>query len=210
MRAWQPRPTPIRPFLFVIAAVVTVLAAPAPARAQGSAKPDDAKSLTLERVPGVEKAKMAGFEARTQTGGDRYSVQDLDIMQPVAVRLRAIDPSQTVRLEVVKGEWTNVYRKCATQGASPCEVRFRTQGNFGMHVTSPGGVGVAYELGVYVGDEMKLVPPNVVVPPKNGAPAASGGLGLTNILLGVIAVALVGLLLLVAWSMLRKRNQEAP
>ena len=152
---------------------------------------------------------MAGLETDTKTGGDRYSVQDLDIMQPVAVRLRAIDPSQTVRLEVVKGEWTNVYRNCATSGAAPCEVRFRTQGNFGMQVTSPAGAGVPYELGVYVGDEMKLVPANLVVSPKDAGRAAGGGLGLTNILLGVIAVALVGLLPLVAWSVLRKRNQEA-
>ncbi len=209
MRAWQPRPTPRHPFLFVIAAAVTVLAAPAPARAQDNAKPDEAKSLTLERVPGVEKAKMAGLEAQTQAGGDRYSVQDLDIMQPVAVRLRAIDPSQTVRLEVVKGEWTNVYRNCATQGATPCEVRFRTQGNFGMHVTSPGGAGVRYELGVYVGDEMKLVPSNLVVTPKNAGQPAGGGLGTTTILLGIIAAALVVLVFLVGWSLLRKRNQEA-
>ena len=203
MRAWR-RVLP--PTLLVLAGL---LAAPAPAAAQGAGKPDEATALTLERVSGVERAKMAGLETDTKTGGDRYSVQDLDIMQPVAVRLRAIDPSQTVRLEVVKSEWTNVYRNCSTSGAAPCEVRFRTQGDFGMHVTSPSGAGVAYELGVYVGDEMKLVPANLVVSPKNAGPAAGGGLGLTNILLGVIAVALVGLLLLVAWSVLRKRNQEA-
>jgi len=208
MRAWHPRPIPL-PSLVVLAAIASALAAPSPARAQGNAKPDDATSLTLERVPGVEKAKMAGVEARTEAKGDRYSVQDLDIMQPVAVRLRAIDPSQTVRLEVVKGEWTNVYRNCATEGANPCEVRFRTEGNFGMHVTSPSGAGVAYELGVYVGDEMKLVPSNLVVTPKSAGPAAGGGLTTTTILLGIIAAALVVLVVLVGWSLLRKRNQEA-
>jgi hypothetical protein len=199
MRAWRPF---LPPALLVLAGL---LVAPVPARAQGS----EATALTLERVPGVERAQMAGLETDVKAAGDRYSVQDLDIMQPVAVRLRAIDPSRTVRLEVVKGEWTSVYRDCSTRGATPCEVRFRTQGNFGMRVTSPEGAGARYELGVFVGDEMKLVPANVVVPPRDAGQAAGSGLGLTNILLGVIAVALVGLLLVVGWSVLRKRNQEA-
>ena len=203
MRAWRRA----LPTAFLVLA--GLLAAPAPAAAQGAGKPAEGTTLTLERAPGVERAKMAGLETDTKQGGDRYSVQDLDIMQPVAVRLRAINPSQTLRLDVVKGEWTNVYRNCSTEGATPCEVRFRTQGNFGMQVTSPSGAGVAYELGVYVGDEMKLVPANLVVPPKNAGQPAGGGLGTTTILLGIIAVALVVLVFLVGWSLLRKRNQEA-
>lgn len=163
--------------------------------------------LKPEAAEGLEQAKMAGERNETTRDGRRYSIQDLDVMQPVAIRVEAEDPARPIRIEVVKGEWDRVYRDATTGADGVAEVRFRTQGACGLEVTSPSGAGAGYRLALWVGDEIKTVPANVLVPRE--ATSGSDRGGLTDLLLGIIAGALVVLVALVAWSMLRKRSQGA-
>ncbi|MCU0293167.1 MAG: hypothetical protein MUF10_14435 [Thermoanaerobaculaceae bacterium] len=167
-----------------------------------------AVELKLARVEGLEHGTMAVREARTTVAGDRCLVADLDVMQPVAVRLRAVEPARAVTLEVLKGDFERVYRRCATDPDGVCEIHLRTQGDLGLRVTSPAGAGVPFELAVWVGEEVKAVPANVLTPASRVARKGEG-ISLTNALLAVIAVALVGLLVLVAWVVLRRRPREA-
>ena len=86
-------------------------------------------------------------------------------MQPVAVGVLAQDPKRGVVLEVVKGEWTNVFRRCETDPKGQCDARFRTQGNFGLRVTPKNGLKAGYQL-FGVGRKRSRGCPQQLVRPK--------------------------------------------
>jgi len=202
----MPRSPSPRWSVCLAAALAAGLALPPAARAQEATA--GVTVLKPEAVEGLEQSKMAGERNTTAADPRRYSIQDLDIMQPVAVRVEAEDPARPIRIEVVKGEWDQVYRDQTTGADGAAEVRFRTQGACGLKVTSPTGAGAGYRLALWVGDEIKTVPANVLVPREGGAGGSNRG-GFTDLLLGFIAAALVVLIALVAWSMFRKRSQGA-
>jgi hypothetical protein len=155
---------------------------------------DGVTVLELRVIEELDQGRMAMADGVAPAEGVRYSVQDLDLMQPVAVALVAADAGQPVRLEIAKGEWDQVFRSCETDGSGACEVRFRTQGNFGIRVLPASASSSSYQLAVWVGDEARAVPTNVIVPRDGGT--TGSGLGLIQILLGVIAAALVVLVVL--------------
>jgi hypothetical protein len=172
--------------------VVGALAAVAPLAAQQGAKEPQFTVLTPAAQAGVEHGRMATASGRAGAAVERYSVQDLDLMQPVAVTVIAADPGAPVRLEVVKGEWEKVFRTCDTDATGQCAVRFRTQGNFGVQVRSTSGAEAAYELGVWVGDEIHAVPANVLGPPVE----KEGSSTLLLVIAGLLALILIALVAL--------------
>lgn len=169
--------------------------------AQTSAEDPGLTVLTPASVPGLDRGQLA--TARGTAAGEqvRYSVQDLDLMQPVAVTLVAAGAAAPVRLEIVKGEWDNVFRSCETDAAGSCEVRFRTQGNFGIKVQSSASSPAGYELAVWVGEEVKAVPANLL------GEAAEKGLSPLVLTLG--ALVLVGLVLVLVWAARSRRVPTA-
>ncbi len=148
------RSRPLFPFLAVWA-----FAAAAPVTTQPSTGGGLAFTvLEPQTAEGLASGKVAGADGTAIADGVHYSVQDLDLMQPVAVALFAVDSAKTVKLEIVKEQWTQVYRSCDTGTAGQCEVRFRTQGNFGIRVLPAGRDPASYQLAVWVGDEIQAVP----------------------------------------------------
>ena len=145
------------------AALATALTIPAWAQTQ----PPKAPNYTVlepQAFTGRAGGKAIGAEGIATSEGVLYSVQDLDLMQPVAVGVLAQDPQRAVILEVVKGEWTKVLRRCETSPNGQCDARFRTQGNFGLRVTPKNGSKAGYQLFLWVGKEVQAVPNNLFVP----------------------------------------------
>ena len=161
--------------------------------------PEKITTLSLQSVNGVA-GQLATTEATAGTTPEKYSVQDLDLMQPVAVRIEAVDPARPVTLKAVKAEWDQVYRECTTDAKGACEVRLRTQGNFGLLISARDPKGAPFRLAVWAGEEVKNVPANLVVP----AARAQGGWSRTELLLGVIAAVLIAGLVLVTRIVRRK------
>lgn len=162
------------------------------------------EALQPQVVEGVESGCLARVEAEAPAEGLRYSVQDLDVMQPVAVKVIASDAARPVEIQIVKGEWDSVHRHCATDESGTCEVRFRTQGNFGVRVAPVGGASAArFALGVWVGEEVQVVPDNLVTP------AAAGRAWTTTDLLLAAVVVLLGAGLAVGVVALRAHRRTA-
>ncbi|HSM12499.1 MAG TPA: hypothetical protein VLA66_00380, partial [Thermoanaerobaculia bacterium] len=91
-------------------ALLAALAAAAPLTAQQGAREPQFTVLPPAARAGLEHGALASASGRTGATPERYSVQDLDLMQPVAVTVVAGDPGQPLRLEIVKGEWEKVFR----------------------------------------------------------------------------------------------------
>jgi hypothetical protein len=151
--------------LLVVTAFVAVLilAMLAPAWGQKPVAEPTFTELKLEDFKGRAGGKAIGAEGKATAQGILFSVQDLDLMQPVAVGLFATG-AQPVKLEIVKGQQTNVLRRCDTGRTGRCEVRFRTQGNFGIRVLSAGTAAADFGLAVWAGPEVQSVPQNAIVP----------------------------------------------
>ncbi len=136
-----------------------LLAAAIPATAQPSAAEGPVVTVLVpEAVEGLSCARAVAAEGTAVSGGVHYSVQDLDLMQPVAVGLFAVEAARPVKLEIVKGEWTQVFRNCDTGGSGQCDVRFRTQGSFGIRVLPAADSPSGYQVAVCVGEEVQAVP----------------------------------------------------
>jgi hypothetical protein len=166
--------------------------------------PEKVTTLSLQTAQGVA-GKLATTEATAGTTPEKYSVQDLDLMQPVAVRIEAVDPARPVTLKAVKAEWDKVYSECTTDAKGACEVRLRTQGNFGLLVSARDPRGAPYRLAVWAGEEIKNVPANLMTP----AAGARQGWTRTEMLLGVIAAVLILGVVLVAARVMRRGGKSS-
>lgn len=175
----------------------------------GAAAAQTVPTLGLQRVQGVGGmlATAEGVAGSAAKAVQKYSVQDLDLMQPVAVRLEAIDRTKPVALKVVKGEWDKVHRECVTDDRGACEVKFRTQGNFGLIVAARGTDSASYRVAVWAGDEIKTVPANLIVPA--GRAERAGGWTRVEILLAGIAGLLIAGIGLVAVLVVRRKGRSS-
>ena len=167
---------PIVAMTFAVALVASV----APARVSGNEHPKGAAPtshsprvqttkdadivLTPEPSKGLKIGKVAGVQGKAPPDGQRISVQSIDLMQPIAVGLFAVEPTHALKLEIIKGKWTDVIKTCVTDATGSCEVRFRTEDHFGMRVSSVDSHPAGYNAVVWVGDEIQEVPQNVVMP----------------------------------------------
>ncbi len=142
------------------------------AAAFGAAKEPTAKPLALKKVDGLTNGRLAYVVSKTTPDGQRFYASNLLVTQPVIVTLKSDDPANDIRLEVTKTQWSKAERDVSTGTKGRVQLKFRTQGEFGLAV-SGSDAGKPYRMTVWIGDEVKRPMASVVVPKSEWKPGAA-------------------------------------
>jgi len=168
---------------------------------------------TSPKVPGKHRI----IEGQAGPQPDRFVLEGLGVLQPVAVTLIAKNTGDEITVALGQDRWEEAVKKATTSADKPeVTTKLRTQGDLEISVTAATEP-KPYWLIVWVGDavdaEPQLTP--VVVPMSKykrehpdaakGAVAAAGG---TSPIMVVIAVALVAIVLLLALMAFRKKGKS--
>ena len=176
----------------------------------GAAKEPSAKRLVLNKVDGLSNGKIAYIVDTTTRDGQYLYTSNIFVTQPVLVTLKADNPADDIRLIVTKTSWSKPERTVSTGANGRVQVAFRTQGEFGLAVSSA-DAGRPYRMTVWVGDEVKRPMTPVVVPRSKWQSGAAshgtilGGIGSLAVWLGVGLLALIAGLLFV---LVRKKRES--
>ncbi len=161
---YQPSMVTRAPCIALVCAMVLALhGGPAAAQAPDTSKAPPARALALKKLDGLTNGKLAYVVTRTGRDEQRYYTSNLLVTQPVIVTLKADDPADDIRLRVTKTQWSKAEREVSTGTAGRVQVKFRTQGEFGLAVAAD-DAGKPYRMTVWVGDEVKRPMSAVVVP----------------------------------------------
>ena len=133
------------------------------APALGAAKEPTAKPLALKKVDGLTNGRHAYVDSKTARDWQRFYASNLLVTQPVIITLKSDDPANDIQLKVTKTQWSKAEREVSTGTKGRVQVRFRTQGEFGLAV-SGADAGKPYRMTVWIGDEVKRPMASVVVP----------------------------------------------
>jgi hypothetical protein len=175
------------------------LMAGAPAQAQDSKIP--VYKLDLRKVPDIPDGDAALVKGDAGSIPDRFFLDNLYMLKPVSVTVRAVNPGGVVNVKITKDKWDQVLREGTTGAESQVNFKFRTQGEFQISITSP-TPNTPYKMVVWVGKDIVPKAKPVFVPKSEfkggGIPMwwwwAGGG--------GVIVLILLALVL-------RKRKQAS-
>lgn len=190
--------TLLLPFLVAIAALV------APTPAPAADPPNTTYKLNPRKVDGIPTGKAELVMGRAGETAHRFYLENLNMLVPVVVTLRPGSKDADASVAVTKYAWDQPLREGSTKGGKQVSFRFRTQGEFQISVTGA-KPGTPYKLLVWVGDEVKPDFKPVVVS-KSEYEKSAGGSGFGNIVYWVIAIALLGILGLLAVLVLRRKR----
>jgi hypothetical protein len=194
----------------LMALALAVFALPATSLAQAPAK-DAPKQVTyplqLRDMVGVTNGKMVVVQGKTGARGHRFMIDKLWMTNPVSVTLMTDAKGGDLKLDLIKFPWAKPVRSAATGGSTRyVNEKFRTQGEFLIHVTSP-VEDTPYQLVIWVGKEVVPDLPPVVV---DHATYEAGLAKDTpaSFPRWILAAALGGLLALVAIVILLRRRKS--
>lgn len=119
--------------------------------------------LELHEVDDLPSGKMAMVEGTASAEGDRFTLPDVSIFQPVAVSLIAQQPDSDIKFRLGKFGWDENFGGGSTKGSGIHTEKFRTQGDLLISVNAPSGAG-RYALVIWAGDEIKPEMEPVLVP----------------------------------------------
>lgn len=144
--------------------------------------------LTLEPIPELPVGKVAMVQGTAEPSEQRFLVESLSILQPVAVSVLARNPDHDLRLRLSKFGFDETLREGSTGGTGLVTFKIRTEGDLRISVSSD-QTQLPYQLVVWAGDEVQPSMPPVVVPmPKSAAHPGPGSLPLPRLVLfGAIA-----------------------
>lgn len=140
--------------------------------AQAADKEPTAKPLPLKKVDGLTNGRLAYIVSKTAANGQRFYASNLLVTQPVIVTLKSDDPGNDIQLKVTKTQWSKAEREVSTGSTGRVQLKFRTQGEFGLAV-SGADAGKPYRMTVWIGDEVKRPMANVVVPKSQWKPVGA-------------------------------------
>ena len=182
---------------------------PDPARADGSGDDDQpAFELPLREAPELPSGKAASVQGDSRPQGDNFFIDNIGVLQPVAVTLIAKNDGDVIKLILAKDRWDESIRDISTgPGNSRVTLKLRTQGELRMIVKADGDP-KPYFLVAWVGPEITPDMAPVISPMKDykGGPSGGGGGGGDHN--GLIAVAIVAGLIVVVVFVLRNRGKK--
>jgi hypothetical protein len=109
--------------------------------------------LDLRKVPDIPDGDAALVKGDAGSIPDRFFLENLYMLKPVSVSVRAVNPGGVVNVRITKDKWTDVLRE-GTTGADPqVNFKFRTQGEFQISITSP-NANTPYKMVVWVGKDI--------------------------------------------------------
>lgn len=141
---------------------------------------DAAKPVTIRLQPkqqaGIDRGKAVVVKGEAGKVPQRFLLDGITYMMPVAVALRPVSKGDEVALSVTKYAWNQPLRQGDTDG-DILRYLFRTEGEFQVSVTAK-QEGTPYRLLVWVGDETKpeLKPVVVKASEYEGDKAGTGWL----------------------------------
>jgi hypothetical protein len=179
---------PIHLFSACLAATLTLLAAmPPEALAADAAKPTTIR-LQPKQQAGIDRGKAVVVKGEAGKVPQRFLLDGITYMMPVAVALRPVSKGDEVTLSVTKYAWNQPLRQGDTDGEI-LRYLFRTEGEFQVSVTAKRD-GTPYRLLVWVGDETKPeLTPVVVKASEYEGEKARGGWLRWALVIGVVAIA---------------------
>lgn len=189
----------------VAVAVAALLAGASAAPLTAQMEDEHAQRLTPKEEPDLPDGKYAFAEGAAGSPGHRFYLENLSVLQPVTVTLIARNPGDEIRLALGKYRYDEPDRTATTDAEGVARERLRTQGELKIEVSSSGAP-KPYLLSVWVGKEVTPEMPPLLVPASQ-VEDAGGGSGFDlggSPVLWVIAVALIGILALLAKIVLSK------
>jgi hypothetical protein len=120
--------------------------------------------LDLRKVPDIPEGDAALVAGNAGAMPHRFFVENLYMLKPVSVTVRAVEPGGVVNVKLTKEKWEEVLREGTTGQDSQVNFKFRTQGQFQISITSP-TPDTAYKMVVWVGPDIKPKQKAVFVSP---------------------------------------------
>jgi hypothetical protein len=158
--------------------------------------------LDLRKVPDIPQGDAALVKGEAGSIPDRFFVENLYMLKPVSVSVRAVNPGGVVNVKLTKDKWTTVLREGTTGSDAQVNFKFRTQGEFQISITSP-NPNTPYKMVVWVGKDIVPIAKPVFVPKSQFKGSAPSRLWWW---LGGGAIVIVGILLALVF---RKRKQAS-
>ncbi|MEO8064455.1 MAG: hypothetical protein ABI821_17090 [Pseudomonadota bacterium] len=118
--------------------------------------PDDkipVYKLDLRKVPDIPKGDAALVKGDAGSTPDRFFVENLYMLKPVSVTVRAVNSGGVVHVKLTKNKWDEVLREATTGEEGQVNFKFRTQGEFQISITSP-NANTPYKMVVWVGPDI--------------------------------------------------------
>jgi hypothetical protein len=109
--------------------------------------------LDLRKVPDIPEGDAALVAGNAGATPQRFFVENLYMLKPVSVTVRAVEPGGVVNVKLTKEKWDEVMREGTTGQDSQVNFKFRTQGQFQVSITSP-TPNTAYKMVVWVGPDI--------------------------------------------------------
>lgn len=176
------------------AVVLLVLFGIGRAAADGAGEDAPAFELTLREAPELPSGKAALVQGESTSDGDKFFIDNIGVLQPIAVTLIAKNDGDVIKLVLAKDRWDESIQDISTAaGSSRVTLKLRTQGELRMIVKGDGPP-KPYFLVAWVGPEVTPDMESAVTPMKGfkGKSGGGGGQnGLIAIVFGVIGVLLV-------------------
>jgi hypothetical protein len=156
--------------------------------------------LDLRKVPDIPEGDAALVKGEAGSIPDRFFLENLYMLKPVSVSVRAVNPGGVVNVKITKSKWTDVLREGTTGADAQVNFKFRTQGEFQISITSP-NPNTPYKMVVWVGKDIVPNAKPVFVPKSQ---FKDGGTSRLWWWIGGGVIVIVGILLALV---LRKRKQ---
>ena len=109
--------------------------------------------LDLRKVPDIPEGDAALVKGAAGSIPDRFFLDNLYMLKPVSVSVRAVNPGGVVNVKITKSKWTDVLREGTTGSDAQVNFKFRTQGEFQISITSP-NANTPYKMVVWVGKDI--------------------------------------------------------
>ena len=151
--------------------------------------------LDLRQVPDIPEGTAALVKGNAGSIPDRFFLDNLYMLKPVSVSVRAVNPGGVVNVKLTKSKWTDVLREGSTGADAQVNFKFRTQGEFQISITSP-NANTPYKMVVWVGKDIVPKTKPVFVPKSEFKGTASvpwwwwagGGMALVIVILLVLVL----------------------
>jgi hypothetical protein len=142
---------------------VAALCAALPASAQEADEKIPIYRLDLLKRPDIPTGEAAFVAGNAGSVPHRFFVENLYMLKPVSVTVRAVNPGDDVKVKITKWKFDDVLREGSTAGDKQVLIKFRTHGEFQVSITSD-KPDTPYKMVVWVGPDLKPKARPVFVP----------------------------------------------
>src|ERR1700704_5871384 len=86
--------------------------------------------LDLRKVPDIPEGDAALVQGEAGSVPDRFFAENLYMLKPISVTVRAVNPGGVINVKLTKEKWDDVLREGTTGADNQVNFKFRVQGQF--------------------------------------------------------------------------------